>query len=88
APAEAFRIQISATSRFVPTDGRYEAVRSIGDLRSEAIPGRTDLVRVTVGYFTDPAEAKTTLRQVQTSGFDTAFIVRYDKGVRYGKVRL
>lgn len=88
APAEAFRIQISATSRFVPTDGRYEAVRSIGDLRSEVIPGRTDLVRVTVGYFTDPAEAKAALQRVQTSGFDTAFIVRYDKGTRYGKVRL
>lgn len=88
APAEAFRIQITATSRFVPTDGKYEAIRSIGDLRSEAIPGRTDLVRVTVGYFTDSAAAKAALQQVQTNGFDTAFVVRYDKGVRYGKVRL
>ncbi|MEL7161486.1 MAG: SPOR domain-containing protein, partial [Bacteroidota bacterium] len=88
AAPKAYKIQISAARQLVPTDGKYEAVRSIGDLASEAIPGRTDLVRITVGYFTDEAAAKQALRQVQTNGFDTAFIVRYDNGVRYGRVKL
>ncbi|MBC6995790.1 SPOR domain-containing protein [Neolewinella lacunae] len=82
-----YRIQISAEGSFDPAAGKYEAVRAIGDLASEPIPGQR-LLRITVGYFTDPAAAKNALAQVHARGFPTAFVVRYDAGVRYGRVRL
>lgn len=83
----AYRIQIVAERNFNPSDGKFESVRAIGHLRSEAIPGKK-ILRVTVGYFTDVASAKAALRRVQSSGFPSAFAVRYDQGVRYGLVRL
>lgn len=85
--AVAYRIQISAERTFEPGAGKYESVRAIGDLQSEAIPGKS-LRRVTVGYFTNPAAAKAALKTVQSSGFPSAFAVRYDNGIRHGLVRL
>lgn len=82
-----YRIQISAESRFDPTAGKYESVRAIGPLQSEPIPGKK-LLRITVGYFTDPAAAKQALAKVQSSGFSSAFAVRYEDGVRVGLVKL
>ena len=86
-PATAYRIQISAERNFDPNAGRYETVRNIGNLSSEPVPGRS-LRRVTVGYFLDEAAAKEALETVRRNGFSEAFVVRYDDGVRYGRVRL
>jgi len=83
----AYRIQIVAERKFNPSDGKFESVRSFGNLQSEPIPGR-NLQRVTVGYYTDAAAAKAALRRVQSSGFPSAFAVRYDQGKRHGLVRL
>lgn len=83
----AYRIQISAARNFIAEDGKYERIRAIGHLQSEPIPGK-QLQRITVGYFTDAATAKKALAQVQSSGFPSAFAVRYDKGKRHGLVRL
>lgn len=83
----AYRIQISAERDFNATDGKFESVKSVGNLQSEPIPGKS-LQRITVGYFTDPAAAKAALKRVQSSGFPSAFAVRYDRGKRYGLVRL
>lgn len=85
--AVAYRIQIIAERRFDPNAGKYESVRAIGELRSEAIPGK-NLRRVTVGYFTDKTSAKAALRKVQASGFSSAFAVKYERGKRFGLVRL
>jgi hypothetical protein len=85
--AVAYRIQISAERTFDPTAGKYESVRAIGNLQSEEIPGKA-LRRVTVGYFTEPAAAKAALSSIQSSGFPSAFAVRYDDGIRHGLVRL
>ena len=86
-PEVAYRIQISAQARFDPAEGKYEAIRSLGDLRAEPIPNR-NLQRITVGYYTDKAAARRALAQVQASGFPSAFAVRYDRGSRYGMVNL
>jgi hypothetical protein len=83
----AYRIQIIAERRFNPSDGKFESVRSFGNLQSEGIPGK-NLRRVTVGYYTDAAAAKAALKRVQSSGFPSAFAVRYDNGKRHGLVRL
>ncbi|MFK8163451.1 MAG: hypothetical protein AB8H12_13445 [Lewinella sp.] len=83
----AYRIQISAQRNFVSEDGKYESVRAIGNLQAEPIPGK-NLQRITVGYFTDAATAKKALARVHSSGFPSAFAVRYDNGKRHGLVRL
>ncbi|MEL6274389.1 MAG: SPOR domain-containing protein, partial [Bacteroidota bacterium] len=82
-----YKIQISAVKNFDPNEGQYQGVKAIGELGAETIPGR-DLQRVTVGLFYDEEEAKNALRNVQQSGFPSAFTVRYDDGVRYGRVNL
>lgn len=83
----AYRIQISAQRKFDPNAGKYEAVRYLGDLRGEPIPGR-NLQRITVGYFTDEAAARRALTQVRGKGFASAFAVRYERGKRIGQVKL
>lgn len=83
----AFRIQISAQRNFDPTAGKYEAVRYLGNLTGAPIAGR-DLQRITIGYFTDPAAAKSALKEVQRKGFPSAFVVKFENGKRIGQVRL
>ncbi|MEM9835660.1 MAG: SPOR domain-containing protein [Bacteroidota bacterium] len=82
-----YKIQISAVKVFDANEGKYQSVKAIGGLGAESIPGR-DLYRVTVGQYTSENEAKAALRKVQQSGFPSAFTVRYDDGVRYGRVNL
>ena len=83
APATTYRIQISAVKDFTPADPKYDAVRSLGELRSEAIPGKK-IRRITVGYYTSPSAAKAALERVKAAGFPKAFAVRYDAGRRIG----
>ena len=82
----AYRIQISATRRFDPDAPEYAEVRKLAELRSEAVPGR-DLKRVTVGYYETIDAARAALAQVQQLGFKDAFVVRYERGVRFGRIR-
>lgn len=86
APPTAYRIQISATREFDPNETLYAEVKKVAELRSEAIPGR-DLKRITVGYYQDIESARGALSRVQSAGFDDAFIVRYDFGKRYGRIK-
>ncbi|MEM6770930.1 MAG: tetratricopeptide repeat protein, partial [Bacteroidota bacterium] len=83
----AYRIQISAQRKFDPQAGKYEAIRYLGNLTGTPIPGR-NLQRITVGYFTDAASAKTALNAVQSKGFPSAFVVKFQNGKRIGQVRL
>ncbi|MEM8583150.1 MAG: hypothetical protein AAGF87_02715 [Bacteroidota bacterium] len=80
-----YRVQISAQRNFNPSDGQYESILAFGQLKAEAIEGR-DLKRISVGPYLTVDEAKTALANIQSSGFPSAFAVRYDDGVRYGRV--
>lgn len=82
-----YRVQISAVKEFFAGDGKYQSVRSYGQLGYEDIPGR-DLKRITVGTYFSETEAKQALSDIQRAGFPSAFTVRYDDGVRYGRVNL
>ncbi len=86
-PPVAYRIQISAVRDFNPTDGKFEAIRAIGEVQSEPVPGK-NLQRVMVGFFTTSDAARQALLRVQANGFPSAFAVRYDNGKRYGLVKL
>lgn len=83
-----YRIQIAATAALREGDAVYDGVRSLGDLRSETIPGRSGIVRVTVGKFSTLAEVRRVIDRVRASGFPSAFPVRYENGARRERVRL
>lgn len=83
----AYRIQISALRKFDAAEGKYEAIRYLGNLKATPIPGR-DLQRVTVGYYTNAAAAKQALAEVQRKGFPSAFVVKFTDGQRVGQVKL
>lgn len=82
-----YKVQISAVQNFDPTEGKYQAVSAFGDLAAEDIPGNS-LKRVTVGTYTSEDTAKKALQDIHRNGFPAAFIVRYDNGIRYGRVNL
>lgn len=81
-----YRLQISATKQFDPNEARYRKVKAMGELRSEAIPGR-ELKRITIGNYGKLTAARTQLTKVRKAGFPDAFIVQYDSGKRVGRVR-
>ncbi|PHI20543.1 hypothetical protein CEQ90_07260 [Lewinellaceae bacterium SD302] len=82
-----YRVQISAVAEFNAAEGKYQSIRSYGQLGYEDIPGR-NLKRVTVGTYFTEADARQALADIQRAGFPSAFTVRYDDGVRYGRVNL
>ncbi|MEO0789415.1 MAG: SPOR domain-containing protein [Bacteroidota bacterium] len=80
-----YKVQISAQRNFNANDGQYESILAFGQLAAEPIEGR-DLKRITVGPYLTIEEARTALANIQSNGFPSAFAVRYDDGVRYGRV--
>lgn len=82
-----YRVQISAQRDFNPNDGKYQSISAVGRVAAEPIEGR-DLQRITVGTFYTAEEARAALSRIQANGFPSAFTVRYDDGVRYGRVNL
>lgn len=82
-----YKVQISAVRDFDLNQGQFQTVRTFGDLAAEDIPGG-DLKRVTVGTYTAEDAAKQALQNIQSNGFPAAFLVRYDNGIRYGRVNL
>ena len=82
-----YRVQISAQREFNPNDGKYQSISAVGGIVAEPIPGR-DLQRITVGPFFSVEDARKALSRIQANGFPSAFTVRYDDGVRYGRVNL
>ena len=85
-PPILYRIQLSATREYDPAEPRYQRAAQLGSIRTEAIPGR-DLKRITLGNYLDLRAARTDLTTAKTAGFEDAFIVRYDYGKRYGRIR-
>lgn len=81
-----YKIQLVALSRFDPNNGKVEAVRDIGRIDTEEIVGQ-GLTRVLLADFFSEEEAKAALRNARNT-FEDAYIVKYEDGIRYGKVRL
>ncbi len=80
-----YKIQLAAVRRFDPNASNYQAVSTIGRFDTENLPDR-GLVRVLLGDFFTEEEARSALSQIKSSGFSGAYPVRYDNGVRYGRV--
>jgi len=79
-----YKIQLAAVGNF--QEERFSGVQGIGALQTELILAR-DLYRVLLGDYFSLTEASRALQQAQAAGYDSAYIVEYINGERYGKVR-
>lgn len=81
-----YKVQLAAVGRFDPGSSKLADVQHLGRIDTEEIVGR-GLTRILLAdYFTEE-EAKSALSSAR-SIFTSAYIVKYEDGVRYGKVRL
>lgn len=81
-----YKIQLVALARFDANSSKLDAVRDIGRIDTEEIVGR-GLTRILLADFFTESEAQAALRSARNS-FSGAYIVKYEDGIRYGKVRL
>ncbi len=79
-----YKIQLVAVGTYRPDHADYQTAGSIGAVQTERITSR-NLTRVLIADFFSREAAQDALRQAQST-FPNAYIVRYDDGVRYGRV--
>ncbi|MCB0633716.1 MAG: hypothetical protein R2824_10890 [Saprospiraceae bacterium] len=81
-----YKIQLVALGNFDPTSSKLDEVRNIGEVQTEEIVGR-GLTRVLLADFFSEDDAIAALNNVR-GVFSSAYIVKYENGIRYGRVRL
>jgi hypothetical protein len=81
-----YKVQLAAVSKFKPESSVFRKVKNEGRLDTELIIDR-GLTRVLLADFFSLVEAKTALKTAKSSGFPKAYLVKYEDGVRHGKVR-
>lgn len=81
-----FRVQIAALRSYDPNNSKFSGLPDYGIVSTEYIDARK-LTRVMVGDYFSESEAAFALDELRTL-FANAYIVRYDDGVRYGRVNL
>lgn len=82
-----YKIQIIATKNFDENQPRFDGIREVGVLQTEFLIDR-GIYRVLLASYFSENEARTALNYARNAGFDTAFVVRYEDGQRYGRVNL
>lgn len=82
-----FKIQLAAVKQYKPGHTKFAKVETLGRVDTEELIG-SGLVRVLLADFFTEADARDALGQAKSGGFPEAFIVKYEDGIRYGKVNL
>lgn len=85
-PGVYYRVQIEATTRPDLTKEKYDQIRPFGEIEAEVLPGN-NLYRILVGVYQNLDETIKVNKEVQQNGFQRAFIVRYEDGVRLRRWR-
>ncbi len=80
-----YKVQLVAVGKFNPAATQYQSLRTMGTIETEVLPNR-NLTRVLLANFFSQQEAQSALQQARNAGFGSAFLVRYDNGIRYGRV--
>ncbi len=79
-----FKIQLAAVGNFDPGNQKYQSLSGVGQIETEVLPNRS-LTRVLLANFFNEADLRNALQRVRQV-FPGAYAVRYDNGVRYGRV--
>ena len=82
-----YKVQLVALRKFDPNHSSFQPLKSYGRIDGETIT-RRNLTRILLGDFFSKQEAINMLGTVQQSGFPNAYLVQYENGVRYGKIRV
>lgn len=84
-----YRIQLSAVKKYDANAEVYNSVKEMVpmEIQTEFIVDKK-LTRVLIGDFFTKEEALAALEQVQSKGFERAFVVQYEDGERLGLVKL
>lgn len=82
-----YKVQIIATKNFDENQPRFDGIREVGVLQTEYLIDR-GIYRVLLASYFSENEAKTALNYARNAGFESAFVVRYEDGQRYGRVNL
>lgn len=84
-----YRIQLAAVKKYDANADTYNSIKEMQPLalQTEFIVEKK-LTRVLVGDFFTKEEAMAALEQVQSKGFERAFVVQYEDGERFGLVKL
>ena len=80
-----YKIQLSAVRAFNQDTDPYQKVSYLGRFDTEKLMDR-NLTRVLLADFFSKDEAFNVLKEARRLGFKNAFVVRYDDGIRFGKV--
>ena len=80
-----FKIQLAALKNYNPGSRLYQQFTDMGRLDTEDLVDRR-LTRVLLADFFQKDEAFNTLEVVRDLGFNTAFVVKYEDGERFGKI--
>lgn len=78
-----FKVQVSATGKYIPS--KYKVLESFGDLENEYLIN-AKMTRVIVGTYFDEAKAFSVMEALRKKGFPGAFVVKYNNGLRYGRI--
>ena len=81
-----YKIQLIAVKTFDENQSRYAKVREMGRLDTEFIVAKK-LTRVLLADYGSLEEAREALEEVHDSGFGSAYIIQYEDGERYGRVK-
>lgn len=81
-----YKVQLIAVKTFDENQSRYSKVKKMGRLDTEFIVTKK-LTRVLLADYGSLEEAKEALEEVHQSGFPRAYIIQYEDGERYGRVR-
>lgn len=82
-----YKIQLTAVTKFNPNHKKMVKAANLGRLDTEKLTSK-NITRILLAEAFDKGAAKDLLRQAKKSGFKGAFIVKYEDGVRYGRVNL
>lgn len=82
-----YKIQLSAVKKFNPDHRKIKKAGDLGRIDTEELT-EVNLTRILIGDFFTEDEARNALSEVHSRGIDVAYIVKYEDGVRYGRVNL
>lgn len=85
-PGIYYRVQLEATTRPDPQADKYSRFEGQGVIETESLPGKS-IYRVLVGVYENLEDTKRIQQLATGAGFDRAFIVRYEDGVRLRRWR-
>jgi tetratricopeptide (TPR) repeat protein/cell division septation protein DedD len=80
-----YKIQLTAVKKYNPDHKKIKKAADLGRIDTEELVEQK-MTRILVGDFFSEDDAKNALSQVHSKGIDAAFVVKYEDGVRYGRV--